>query len=84
LERNRQAYNKIKAYLVEHGIKHKDVARLIDTKPNTVTKKLNGLSSDFTLTEANIMHWELGVPMAYFFEPIVPLKEQKESKENSA
>lgn len=74
--KNRPVYNKIKAYLVENGIKHRDVAKVINTKPNTVSKKLNGLGSDFTLEEAKSMHVELGVPIAYFFEPDVPVKEQ--------
>lgn len=44
---------------------------------NTITKKLNGFGADFKLSEAKIMHEELGVPIAYFFEPGVPKKEQK-------
>jgi len=72
LNYERQVYSKIKAFLVENGIKHRDVAFVIDTKPNTVSKKLNGFG-DFTLAEAKRMHEELGVPIALFFEPIVPL-----------
>lgn len=75
--RNRQPYNKIKAFLVENEIKHKDVAVLLEMKPNTISKKLNGFGGDFTLEEAKLMHVELGVPIAYFFEPSVPKKERK-------
>lgn len=75
--RNRQPYNKIKAFLVENEIKHKHVAALLQMKPNTISKKLNGFGGDFTLEEAKLMHVELGVPIAYFFEPAVPKKEQK-------
>ncbi|MGN7116073.1 helix-turn-helix domain-containing protein [Lysinibacillus odysseyi] len=84
MKENRQVYYKIKAFLVENGIKHRDVARVIDAKPNTVSKKLNGLSSDFTLQEAKDMHRILGVPIAYFFEPDVPLRErERELKEGN-
>ncbi|MBS4190349.1 XRE family transcriptional regulator [Bacillus sp. FJAT-49705] len=74
---NRQPYNKIKAFLVENKIKHRDVANILKTKPNTISKKLNGFGGDFTLKEAQLMHIELGVPIAYFFEPGVPKKEQR-------
>lgn len=77
MSRNRDPYNKIKAFLVEHDIKHNDVAALFKVKPNTISKKLNGFGGDFTLSEANTMHHELGVPIVYFFEPSVPKKEQK-------
>lgn len=75
--RNRQPYNKIKAFLVEHEIKHRDVANLLNMKPNTISKKLNGFGGDFTLEEAKLMHYELGVPIAFFFEPNVPKVERK-------
>lgn len=50
--RNRQPYNKIKAYFVENEIKHKDVAALLKVKPNTISKKLNGFGGDFSLEDA--------------------------------
>ncbi len=77
MSRRRQPYNKIKAFLVENGIKHQDVAGLLKMKSNTISKKLNGFGSDFTLEQAKNMHCKLGVPIAYFFEPTVPKKEQK-------
>lgn len=73
--RNRQPYNKIKAFLIENDIKHKDVAVLLKVKPNTISKKLNGFGSDFSLEEAKSMYINLGVPFAYFLEHDVPKKE---------
>lgn len=64
--RNRQPYNKIKAYFVENEIKHKDVAALLKVKPNTISKKLNGFGGDFSLEDAKKMHFHFGVPIAYF------------------
>lgn len=75
--RNRQPYKKIKAFLIENDIKHKDVAKLLEVKPNTISKKLNGFGADFTLEEAKLMHTKFGVPIAYFFELDVPKKEHK-------
>ncbi|MFT4415290.1 helix-turn-helix domain-containing protein [Fredinandcohnia humi] len=75
--RNREPYKKVKAFLIENEVKHKDVAVLLDMKPNTISKKLNGFGGDFTLDEVKLMHSELGVPIAYFFEPRVPKKEHK-------
>lgn len=75
--RKRQPYNKIKAFFVENKIKHKDVANLLEVKPNTISKKLNGFGGDFSLEDAKKMHFYLGVPIAYFFEPGVPEKELK-------
>lgn len=77
MSRNREAYNKIKAFMVENQIKHKEVANLLNMKPNTISKKLNGFGGDFSLSEAKLMHEKLGVPIAYFFEPNVPKKERK-------
>lgn len=75
--RNRQPYYKVKAFLVEKNISHKDVAVLLGVKPNTVSKKLNGFGADFSLSDVNLMHSKYGVPIAYFFEPIVPIKERR-------
>ena len=75
MARKRQPYNKIKAFLVENGIKHKDVAKILDMAPNTISKKLNGFGGDFTLSEAKQLHSDFGVPITYFFEPAVPKKE---------
>lgn len=75
--RNREPYKKIKAFLIENDIKHKDVAVLLNVKPNTISKKLNGFGADFTLEEAKLMHIQLGIPTAYFFEINVPKKEHR-------
>ncbi|CEG28119.1 helix-turn-helix domain-containing protein [Bacillus sp. B-jedd] len=75
--RSRAPYNKIKAFLVEKGIKHKEVAKLLKLTPNTVSKKLNGFGGDFSLSDAKLLHFKLGVPVAYFFEPSVPEKEHR-------
>ncbi|TWJ83456.1 hypothetical protein CHCC20496_1307 [Bacillus licheniformis] len=71
--RNRHPYNKIKAFFVENKIRHKDVAKILAVKPNTISKKLNGYGADFSLEDAN----NFGVPITYFFEPGVPKKERK-------
>ena len=77
MSRNREPYKKIKAFLVENDIRHRDVAKLLNLTQNTVSKKLNGFGGDFTLQDAKKMHEEFGVPIEYFFEPSVPKKEQQ-------
>lgn len=74
----REAYNGLKGWLVANNISQTRVAKVLGTTPNYVNKKLNGTGSDFKLSEARILHSDLKVPMAYFFEIDVPLKEQKD------
>lgn len=76
--RKRPPYNKIKAFLVEKGIKHKDIAETLNVTPNTISKKLNGLGGDFTLSEVKRLHDDFNVPIEFFFEPNVPKRERKE------
>ncbi|PRO75667.1 hypothetical protein C6Y11_17335 [Lactiplantibacillus pentosus] len=72
----RFVYRELKGWLVAHNISQGQVAELLGTKTNYINKKLNGTGSDFRLSEARKMHDELGVPMVYFFEIVVPLKER--------
>lgn len=65
MSKQRRAYDKIKAFLVENGFKHRDVAKVIDTKPNTVSKKLNGFG-DFTLEEAKKFIRKWAFPLHIF------------------
>lgn len=75
MSRKREPYKRVKAFLVENGIGHENLADLLKLKSNTITKKLNGLGGDFTLNEVSVLNKELGIPIVLFFEPNVPLKE---------
>jgi transcriptional regulator with XRE-family HTH domain len=75
--RKRQPYLKVKAFLVEKEIKHNDLASILDVKRNTVSKKLNGFGADFTLSEVKRLNEKFGIPIAYFFDLDVPIKERK-------
>lgn len=70
-------YSRLKGWLVENSISQADVAKKLGTTSNMVNKKLNGTGSDFRLSEARLLHEQLNVPMAYFFEVNVPKKELK-------
>lgn len=45
---------KFKAWLVEHNIKQKDLAKLLDITPENLSAKLNG-KQDFTLAQVKII-----------------------------
>jgi len=74
----RPKYLGLKGWLVSNNITQEKVAKRLNTTPNYFNKKINGTGSDFKLSEARIMHEDFGVPMFYFFEIPVPLKEHKE------
>lgn len=64
-------YPKVKGYLVEHGIKQKDVAKLLGITTTTVNNKLNGVG-DFSMEEVRIMCRKLGINSEFFFTHNVP------------
>ena len=68
-------YPKVKGYLVEHGIKQKDVAKLLGMTVTTVNNKLNGIG-DFSMKDVRIMCKKLGISSELFFSHYVPKKEQ--------
>lgn len=75
MSKNRDSYNKVKAYLIEQNINRTDVARTLNIRPQTLNKRLNGFGGDFRLSEVTKLYEEYGIPYALFFEPKVPLKE---------
>ena len=68
-------YPKVKGYLVEHGIKQKDVAKLLGMTVITVNNKLNGIG-DFSMKDVRIMCEKLGISSELFFIHYVPKEEQ--------
>ena len=62
------AYNKLKAYFVENGIKQKEVAELLGISRVTLSCKLNRYrNSDFTLTEVRTLCSRYNLPAGEFF-----------------
>lgn len=76
-----KGYPKVKGFLVEHGIKQKDVAVILDITVSTFNNKLNGVG-DFTMTEVRKMCYELGIDANIFFADFVPNKQQREIAKN--
>ena len=72
-------YPKVKGYLVEHGIKQKDVAKLLGMTVTTVNNKLNGIG-DFSMEQVRIMCNTLGIESELFFTHNVPKKEQQKGE----
>lgn len=71
-------YPKVKGYLVEHGIKQKDVAKLLGMTVTTVNNKLNGIG-DFSMKDVRIMCKKLGISSELFLV-IMFLKRNKERR----
>lgn len=71
-----QGYPKVKGYFVEHGIKQKDVAILLDMSVSTFNNKLNG-TGDFTVQQVKKMCKDLNMRAEIFFTQDVPYKQQK-------
>lgn len=44
-------YRKLKSFMVENDISNTAAAKVIGVKPNTFSKKLNRINTDFTLQE---------------------------------
>ena len=76
-----RGYPKVKGYLVEQGIKQKEVASILGISATTFNNKLNGLG-DFTMTEVKKMCKELGINANIFFNDFVPYKEQNKDHLN--
>lgn len=69
-------YPKVKGYLVEKGIKQKEVAAVLKMTTSTFNNKLNGFS-DFTISDVKKMCYEFGMNAEIFFDDFVPNKQRK-------
>lgn len=48
-------YRKLKSFMVENDISNTAAAKVIGVKPNTFSKKLNRINTDFTLQEMRML-----------------------------
>lgn len=65
------AYNKLKAYFVENGIKQKEVAELLGISRVTLSYKLNRYRNyDFTLKEVRKFCSRYNLPADEYFDLI--------------
>lgn len=60
-------YIELKKYLIEHNIKHSDLADMLDISKTAFSKKINRNGSDFTLEEARAICVKYGIEMQDFF-----------------
>lgn len=60
-------YYKFKAFLVENGIKQKDVAKTLGITNATFNAKLNRNGSDFTIKQVRILCKEFNISADEFF-----------------
>jgi len=73
-----RGYPKVKGFLVENGIKQKEVASILEMSNSTFNNKLNGIG-DFTITDVKKMCAELGIEANIFFSDYVPKKQQEKT-----
>lgn len=72
-------YLKLKMYLLENDIKHKDVAKLLGITPALFSQKINKNKSNFTLDEASKICSEYNLSMhEYFFNDNFPKMRNEE------
>lgn len=64
---NREPYYKFKGYLAEKNIQQKDVAKIINISPATLSKRLNGKGGDFTIQDLKKICTELKINAEIFF-----------------
>lgn len=77
--RRRPIYSGLKGWMVANNISQNEMAKVLNSTPNNINKKLNGTGSDFKLSEARELYEKLGTPAAYFFEIRVPIKERNKN-----
>lgn len=75
--RKREPYRSVKAFMAKKDLGQKDFGKLLGKSQSAINQKLNGTGGDFTLSEVRLLHDGFGVPMEYFFEISVPIKEQR-------
>ena len=69
MENKQNGYLKLKAYIVENGIKQSDVADLLDLSRSAFNSKLNRNKADFTLKQVRLICKTYGISASEFFLP---------------
>lgn len=64
---NDYGYVELKKYLVEHNIKHSDLAEALSMPSATFSRKINRAGADFSLSEARAICQKYGLKMQDFF-----------------
>ncbi len=62
-------YRRFKSYLIDNGIKYKEIAELLGNSISTVTRKINRYkNSDFTILDIKVICIKYGISAdKYFF-----------------
>ncbi|KGO31654.1 hypothetical protein Q757_05860 [Oenococcus alcoholitolerans] len=68
LIRKRQPYFELKGWLVENGIKQKQLAETLGIPQTSINHKLNGTGPDFTLKESRRLVEIYGIPASLFLQ----------------
>lgn len=65
--RRHKPYSKFKGFMVEHGIKQKEVAILLDKSQSAFNQNLNGTGGDFTIPELRLLCKTYNISADEFF-----------------
>lgn len=63
----REPYYKFKGFLAEKDIKQKEIANLIKVSEPTLSRRLNGRGSDFSIQDLKKICQSLGIKADIFF-----------------
>lgn len=63
----REPYSKFKGYLAEKNIHQKEIAKLLEVSPATLSKRLNGKGGDFSIQDLKKICKNLKIKAEIFF-----------------
>ncbi|MCT4544385.1 MAG: helix-turn-helix transcriptional regulator [Vallitalea sp.] len=67
VNRRHKPYSKFKGYMVEHGIKQKEVAELLNKSQSAFNQNLNGTGGDFSVSELRLLCKTYNLSATEFF-----------------
>lgn len=81
VKRRHAPYQKFKEFLMEKGIKQKEVAKLLDKSQTALNQNLNGTGGDFSLLEIRKLCKEFGISGDEYFLDLEVSKTKHRVKE---
>ncbi|SHI76458.1 Helix-turn-helix domain-containing protein [Geosporobacter subterraneus DSM 17957] len=67
IKRRHAPYQKFKAFMVEHGIKQIELAKLLNKSVSALNQNLNGTGGDFSVAELRIICNKYNISADEFF-----------------
>lgn len=67
VKRRHKPYNKFKAFMVEHGIRQREVAQLLGKTVSAFNQNVNGTGGDFSVPELRLICQTYNISADEFF-----------------